>query len=218
MPLPACAHTASPTSPNPASSTAPSSSSCSNNSSISTHRSSNRPYRPVRSSSPRDSLIAAGQEDNALPALGSRPGSGPRPGERLVFPGSPLTEPLSKRSRLRLLIGEVAAALPEKVLVAPRVLYLVPSRPSRRRPAGSTSARPTQRHAAHQAQQEASSSKLAQCMRAHGVPDLHDPSSDGGFAIPKSVDENSSTFQATEIVRDRRYGGDHQALQLRRGR
>jgi hypothetical protein len=40
--------------------------------------------------------------------------------------------------------------------------------------------------------------KYAHCMRAHGVPDFPDPSPKAGFAIPKSVDQNSSAFQAAE--------------------
>jgi hypothetical protein len=38
----------------------------------------------------------------------------------------------------------------------------------------------------------------ARCMRTHGEPGFPDPSATGGFTIPNSVDENSSTFQAAE--------------------
>ncbi len=40
--------------------------------------------------------------------------------------------------------------------------------------------------------------KYAACMRAHGEPDFPDPSPNGGFSIPSSVDENSPAFQAAE--------------------
>jgi hypothetical protein len=40
--------------------------------------------------------------------------------------------------------------------------------------------------------------KYAYCMRAHGEPDFPDPSPNGGFSIPSSVDENSPAFQAAE--------------------
>jgi hypothetical protein len=40
--------------------------------------------------------------------------------------------------------------------------------------------------------------KYAQCMRAHGVPAFPDPSANGGFTVPNSVDQNSSFFQAAE--------------------
>lgn len=40
--------------------------------------------------------------------------------------------------------------------------------------------------------------KYAQCMRAHGVPGFPDPSANGGFTIPNSVDQNSSFFQDAE--------------------
>jgi hypothetical protein len=40
--------------------------------------------------------------------------------------------------------------------------------------------------------------KYAHCMRAHGVPGFPDPSPEGGFSIPNSVDENSPAFQAAE--------------------
>jgi hypothetical protein len=51
---------------------------------------------------------------------------------------------------------------------------------------------------AEQAQNVAAELKFARCMRAHGVLDLPDPSSDGGLRIPNSVDENSATFQAAD--------------------
>jgi hypothetical protein len=35
-------------------------------------------------------------------------------------------------------------------------------------------------------------------MRAHGVPDFPDPSSTGGFTIPNSIDDNSSTCRAAK--------------------
>jgi hypothetical protein len=38
----------------------------------------------------------------------------------------------------------------------------------------------------------------AQCMRSHGVSGFPDPSSNGGFTTPSSVDQNSSTFQSAE--------------------
>jgi hypothetical protein len=38
----------------------------------------------------------------------------------------------------------------------------------------------------------------AQCVRSHGVSGFPDPSSNGGFTIPSSVDQNSSTFQSAE--------------------
>ena len=38
----------------------------------------------------------------------------------------------------------------------------------------------------------------ARCMRTHGEPGFPDPSATGGFTIPNSVAENSSTFQAAE--------------------
>lgn len=40
----------------------------------------------------------------------------------------------------------------------------------------------------------------ARCMRTHGEPGFPDPSATGGFTIPNSVDENSSTFQAAECA------------------
>jgi len=40
--------------------------------------------------------------------------------------------------------------------------------------------------------------KYAQCMRSHGVSEFPDPGSNGGFTIPKSVNQSSSTFQAAE--------------------
>jgi hypothetical protein len=40
--------------------------------------------------------------------------------------------------------------------------------------------------------------KYAQCMRAHGVPDFPEPSSTGGFTLPKSADEGSSIFRVAE--------------------
>ncbi len=40
--------------------------------------------------------------------------------------------------------------------------------------------------------------KYAHCMRAHGEPDFPDLSANGGFTIPKSIDQNSPTFQAAE--------------------
>ncbi|MGB9113640.1 MAG: hypothetical protein WCF24_13055 [Acidimicrobiales bacterium] len=40
--------------------------------------------------------------------------------------------------------------------------------------------------------------KYAHCMRSHGVSDFPDPSANGGFPIPKSIDENSSTYRAAE--------------------
>ena len=49
-----------------------------------------------------------------------------------------------------------------------------------------------------QAQVESQHLRYARCMRAHGVPDFPDPSSTGGFTMPKSVDENSPIFQAAE--------------------
>jgi hypothetical protein len=45
---------------------------------------------------------------------------------------------------------------------------------------------------------EAEQLEYAQCIRSHGVPDFRDPSVDGGFTIPNSVDQNSSFFQAAE--------------------
>lgn len=44
---------------------------------------------------------------------------------------------------------------------------------------------------------EAEQLKYAQCMRAHGVPDFPDPSSNG-LTIPSSVDESSPRFEAAE--------------------
>jgi hypothetical protein len=45
---------------------------------------------------------------------------------------------------------------------------------------------------------EAQQLKYAQCIRTHGVSDFPDPSANGGFTIPNSVDQNSSFFQAAE--------------------
>ena len=39
---------------------------------------------------------------------------------------------------------------------------------------------------------------FAQCMRTHGIPDFPDPSANGGFTIPSSVDQNSSLFEAAD--------------------
>jgi len=43
--------------------------------------------------------------------------------------------------------------------------------------------------------------RYAVCMRTHGVPDFPDPSANGGFRIPNSVDQNSSFFEAGARVR-----------------
>ena len=40
--------------------------------------------------------------------------------------------------------------------------------------------------------------RYAKCMRAHGVPGFPDPSSTGGFAVPKSIDDNSPALRAAE--------------------
>jgi hypothetical protein len=40
--------------------------------------------------------------------------------------------------------------------------------------------------------------EFTQCMRAHGELGFPDPSATGGFTIPNSVDDNSSTFRAAE--------------------
>src|ERR1700677_4807036 len=45
---------------------------------------------------------------------------------------------------------------------------------------------------------EAEQLKYAQCIRRHGVPNFPDPSANGGFTIPNSVDQNSRVFQAGE--------------------
>lgn len=50
--------------------------------------------------------------------------------------------------------------------------------------------------AAGAAQLQAEQLKYAECMRAHGVTNFPDPSANGGFTIPSSIDQNSSTFQA----------------------
>jgi len=49
-----------------------------------------------------------------------------------------------------------------------------------------------------QAQVQSQQLDYAHCMRAHRVPDFPDPSSTGGFALPRSVDENSPIFQSAE--------------------
>jgi hypothetical protein len=40
--------------------------------------------------------------------------------------------------------------------------------------------------------------KYAQCMRTQGVIDFPEPSANGGFTIPKPVDENGSSFRSAE--------------------
>ena len=40
--------------------------------------------------------------------------------------------------------------------------------------------------------------KYARCVRAHGEPNFPDPSANGGFAIPNSIDDDSPTFKAAE--------------------
>jgi hypothetical protein len=48
------------------------------------------------------------------------------------------------------------------------------------------------------AQVRAQMLEYATCMRAHGEPDFPDPSAQGGFAIPGSIDQNSAGFEATQ--------------------
>jgi hypothetical protein len=40
--------------------------------------------------------------------------------------------------------------------------------------------------------------KLAQCMRAHGVPNFPDPPSTGGLIIPNSINTGSPAFQSAQ--------------------
>jgi hypothetical protein len=40
--------------------------------------------------------------------------------------------------------------------------------------------------------------KLAECMRAHGVPNFHDPSAGGGIQIPNGVNPSSPAFQSAQ--------------------
>jgi hypothetical protein len=40
--------------------------------------------------------------------------------------------------------------------------------------------------------------EYAHCMRAHGERDFPDPSASGGFSLPGSIDEHSSTFLAAD--------------------
>jgi hypothetical protein len=46
------------------------------------------------------------------------------------------------------------------------------------------------------ASSQVSGVRYAQCMRTHGVANFPEPSGSGGLAIPASIDQNSSTFQA----------------------
>jgi hypothetical protein len=48
------------------------------------------------------------------------------------------------------------------------------------------------------AQVQAEQLQYAHCMRTHGVPEFPDPSSKRGFTIPKSIDQNSATFQSAQ--------------------
>jgi hypothetical protein len=52
--------------------------------------------------------------------------------------------------------------------------------------------------AAGAAQVEAEQIKYAQCMRTHEVPVFPDPSANGEFTIPNSVNLSGSFFQAAE--------------------
>ncbi len=40
--------------------------------------------------------------------------------------------------------------------------------------------------------------EYAQCMQTHGEPGFPDPSSSGGFTIPRSVDQNSGSYRSAE--------------------
>lgn len=45
---------------------------------------------------------------------------------------------------------------------------------------------------------EAEQLRYAQCMRTHGVPDFPDPSANGAFTLPSSLDQNGSSVQGAE--------------------
>jgi hypothetical protein len=40
--------------------------------------------------------------------------------------------------------------------------------------------------------------KYAHCMRTHGIPAFPDPSANGGFTLPNSIDQNSPIFQKAQ--------------------
>jgi hypothetical protein len=40
--------------------------------------------------------------------------------------------------------------------------------------------------------------RYAQCLRAHGEPGFPDPSANGGYVVPNSIDENSPIFRRAE--------------------
>lgn len=48
------------------------------------------------------------------------------------------------------------------------------------------------------AQIQAEQLKYAECMQAHGEPNFPDPSANGAFSIPNSIDQNSATFKSAE--------------------
>jgi hypothetical protein len=48
------------------------------------------------------------------------------------------------------------------------------------------------------AEMQAEQLRYAQCLRAHGEPGFPDPSANGGFVVPKSIDENSPVFRRAE--------------------
>ena len=53
---------------------------------------------------------------------------------------------------------------------------------------------------AQKATAQAETVKFAECMRSHGEPDFPDPTSNGQFNVPQSLESNSPQFQAAEKV------------------